>query len=161
MPRPGGSKVHRATADSDGSGFRPVRVGGNGASAPDEGLPPQPELTVVRRRRDFISASRARRHGTGSLLLQARHRRDGTAAIRFGLTCSRKIGNAVVRNRSRRRLREAARIVLRTAGLSGWDYILIGKPGVTAVCRFDRLVSDLRHAVTRVHRPDPRSGPRR
>jgi ribonuclease P protein component len=49
-------------------------------------------------------------------------------AIRVGFTCSRKVGNAVARNRAKRRLREAARLTLPRHGNPGWDYVLIGRP---------------------------------
>ncbi len=110
-----------------------------------------PSLIAIRHRRDFRAASRARRYRAASVIVQARNRRDGQLGVRFGLTCSRKVGNAVVRNRSRRRLREAARIVLGDVGQSGWDYVLIGKPGITATCRFEQLLADLRHALDSVH----------
>ncbi|MCC6006408.1 MAG: ribonuclease P protein component, partial [Rhodobacteraceae bacterium] len=68
-------------------------------------------LEPLRKRSDFLLAARARREGRPGFLLQARPRND-TAPPRLGLTCSRKIGNAVARNRARRRLRAAARAVL-------------------------------------------------
>ena len=108
-------------------------------------------LVTIRHRRDYRAVGRARWFQTKSVIVQARHRRDGLQEIRLGLTCSRKVGNAVARNRSRRRLREAARIVLSDIGQSGWDYVLVGKPGTTATCRFDQLLADLRQAVEKVH----------
>ena len=49
--------------------------------------------------------------------------------MRLGLTVSKKVGNAVVRNRMRRRLRELARAILPEAGVAGADHVLIGRPG--------------------------------
>ena len=112
---------------------------------------PVRSLVTIRHRRDYRAVGRARWFQTKSVIVQARHRRDGLQEIRLGLTCSRKVGNAVARNRSRRRLREAARIVLSDIGQSGWDYVLVGKPGTTATCRFDQLLADLRQAVEKVH----------
>ena len=71
--------------------------------------------------------------------------------MRVGFTCSKKVGNAVARNRAKRRLREVARAVLTREGREGWDYVLIGRPEVTAALPFDQLHSDLRHALARVH----------
>ena len=61
------------------------------------------------------------------LLLRARE--DGDPALRLGLTVSRKIGGAVVRNRMKRRFRALAREVLPESGLAGADLVLIGRPG--------------------------------
>ena len=85
-------------------------------------------------------------------VLQARARRDADAdAIRIGFTCSRKVGNAVARNRAKRRLREIARLVLPGAARPGWDYVLIGRAGATASLPFDRLRDDLERALATLH----------
>lgn len=107
-------------------------------------------LVVLTKRSDFLRAARAKRSGQPSLLLQAR-KRDDTEPPRVGYTCSKKIGNAVTRNRAKRRLREAARIVLGPEGQTGWDYVLIGRPGETTTRPFDALVGDLRRALGKVH----------
>ena len=121
--------------------------------SPDEApaCRPQP-LATIRRRRDFVAARRARSCAATGLVLNARDRRDGASRIRLGLTCSRKVGNAVARNRAKRRLREAARIVLPEDGRPGWDYVLIGRREVTATRKFAELVADLRRALSRLHR---------
>ena len=69
----------------------------------------------------------------------------------MGVTCSRKLGNAVARNRAKRRLREAARAVLPGAARPGWDYALIGRPGATADRPWPLLLGDLRTALARLH----------
>jgi ribonuclease P protein component len=68
--------------------------------------------------------------------------------LRLGFTCSRKVGNAVARNRARRRLREAARRVLAPAP-AGWDIVLIGRPA-TVERAFPALVDDLSSALRRL-----------
>lgn len=73
--------------------------------------------------------------------------------MRVGYTCSKKVGNAVVRNRAKRRLREAARAVLATRGRPGWDYVLIGRPRVTAERPFAQLCEDVAAALARIHAP--------
>jgi len=62
-------------------------------------------------------------------VLLVRDRQDGDAAIRVGFTVTKKIGNAVVRNRMKRRLRALAREFLPTRGINGADHILIGRNG--------------------------------
>ncbi|MEL6768543.1 MAG: ribonuclease P protein component [Pseudomonadota bacterium] len=110
----------------------------------------------LKKRRDFLAAARARRHAAPGVLLQARRRAEGegdNAPIRVGYTCSKKVGNAVARNRAKRRLREAAARLLPAAGRPGWDYVLIGRAGSTAERPFEALVADLRDALVRVHAP--------
>lgn len=107
-------------------------------------------LEVLRKRADFLRAARAKRSGQPGLLLQARKRGD-TDGPRVGYTCSKKIGNAVTRNRAKRRLREAARLVLGSQAQPGWDYVLIGRPSETVSRPFNLLVDDLARAVAKVH----------
>ena len=117
---------------------------------------------VLTRRADFLRAAAARRQGTPAFLLQARPRAPGEAAggLRVGFTCSKKVGNAVARNRAKRRLREIARLVLPQAGRAGWDYVLIGRPGVTATHPFTAMQDDLRRALARLHAgADPAAPP--
>ncbi len=127
-----------------------------GESAPAAETPPAVSFRVerLRKRADFLAASRARRASTPSFTLQARARAaeepDGNA-IRVGFTCSKKVGNAVARNRAKRRLKEAARLTLPRMGRPGWDYVLIGRPEATAARPFDALLTDLEGALSRVH----------
>jgi len=69
---------------------------------------------------------------------------------RFGITVTRKIGNAVVRNRIRRRLREAIRAAAEQAN-PGTDYVLVARPGALTL-QFERLVTDLRTGLAAVGR---------
>ena len=99
-----------------------------------------------------MRASQALRAPTPGFTLQARARPEGeVGGVRVGFTCSKKVGNAVARNRAKRRLREVARTVLPLEGREGWDYVLIGRPGATAALPFAQLLSDLSHALARVH----------
>jgi ribonuclease P protein component len=109
-------------------------------------------LEVLTKRSDFVACSFALRQGTLGIHLQARKRRDGEAdGIRVGFTCSKKVGNAVARNRAKRRLREVARLILPTNGHEGWDYVLVGRKDVTATLPFERLQTDLVRALAKVH----------
>lgn len=114
-------------------------------------------LQTLTRRADFLRAAQARRQGTPGFLLQARRRGTGEAdgtAIRIGFTCSRKLGNAVTRNRAKRRLRALARAVLPLSGRPGWDYVLVGRPEATASRDFAAMLEDLRGALARIHGKD-------
>jgi len=71
--------------------------------------------------------------------------------IRVGFTCSKKVGNAVARNRAKRRLRALSRAVIAECGWTGWDYVLIGRARETASRPFDLLRDDLTRALAKVH----------
>ena len=109
-------------------------------------------LLVIAQRKDFLKPASARRQGTASFLLQARDRRDGDPQTRIGFTASKKIGNAVMRNRAKRRMRELARLVLSELGQPGWDYVLVARPAATVIRDFTDMAADLRSAFTAVHR---------
>ena len=120
--------------------------------APDQDAPAVSVCPVVlTKRRDFIAASHARRQGTLGIHLQGRRRDDGSDVMRVGYTCSKKVGNAVARNRAKRRLREVARLVLPLHGRAGWDYVLVGRTRTTATLPFTQLQTDLIRALDKVH----------
>ena len=110
-------------------------------------------LAVMRRRADFLKAAKARRQSTPGFFLQARKRavQEPGDDMRIGYTCSKKVGNAVARNRAKRRLREIARQVLPGSGRTGWDYVLIGRATATAQRPFTKLCTDLQNALTKIH----------
>lgn len=120
-------------------------------------------VEMLRHRAQFLRAAKARRQSTPGFLLQARRRDEADAGptIRVGFTCSKKLGNAVSRNRAKRRLRAVAREILPREGQPGWDYVLIGRPQATIERPFGALKSDLRFALERIHRDAAPKTPRR
>ena len=87
-------------------------------------------------------------------MLQSRARGD-EAPPRVGYTVSKKVGNAVVRNRVRRRLREVVRLSGAARMQTGRDYVLVGRRAALDLA-FDRLIDDMSGALTRVNRADRR-----
>jgi ribonuclease P protein component len=108
-----------------------------------------PPLERLKKRADFLAAAKGFACARGAVLAQARERDDGTAAIRVGFTATRRIGGAVVRNRAKRRLREAARQMLPTLGRPGCDYVLIARGGVGSR-PWLRLLDDVKSALIRL-----------
>ena len=84
-------------------------------------------LSVIRKRADFLAANRGLRVARPGFVLLARP--NGGHGKRFGITVTKKIGNAVVRNRMKRRFRELLRDALPAEGLADHDHILIGRAG--------------------------------
>ena len=109
-----------------------------------------PRLDTLRRRADFVAAARARYQGAPGLTVQMRDRGDDDPTVRVGFTCSKKVGNAVARNRAKRRLREIARLDLPHLAKPGHDYVLIGKRDVTATRPFADLRADLARALAKL-----------
>jgi ribonuclease P protein component len=104
----------------------------------------------LKRRRDFLrAAGRGRKAAAPGLVLQAVACDDGGAGLRCGFTVSKRVGNAVVRNRVRRRLRAIAAEVLPTRAAAGFDYVLIGR-AATADRSYDALRRDLIAALSRL-----------
>ena len=99
-------------------------------------------LERLKQRKDFLRLAHAKRVHSTSFVLQAYDRGDAQA-LRVGFTCSKKVGNAVARNRAKRRLREIARLILPQFGQIGHDYVLIGRANVTASTKFTALQDEL------------------
>lgn len=94
------------------------------------------------------AAAKGQKAPMPGVVLQALPRDDGEPA-RLGFTVTKKIGNAVIRNRTRRRLKEAVRLVLAEHPVSGADLVLIGRAG-TAGRDFGALQDDVRRALAKV-----------
>jgi ribonuclease P protein component len=107
----------------------------------------------LRHRADFLAAAAAVKVSnkaltTKAFIVQMRDRCDGNPA-RVGFTVSKKVGNAVERNRIRRRLREVVRQASGDAVRPGHDYVLIGRRAGLSIA-FDGLVEDLKSALQRL-----------
>jgi ribonuclease P protein component len=103
----------------------------------------------LRQRADFLAAATGVRAPASGFVLQAVDRRED-GPVRVGFTVSKKVGNAVERNRVRRRLREVIRLSSEARMRPGHDYVLIGRRAALEL-PFDRLVEDFARALGRVH----------
>lgn len=102
----------------------------------------------LKRRAEFLRvASKGRKAPMPGVVLQAL-KRDDDAPARIGFTVTKKVGNAVIRNRTRRRLKEAARLLLGQNGLTGVDLVLIGRDG-TRKRNFLTLQDDITRAMAK------------
>lgn len=109
-------------------------------------------ISRIKVRADFLAAAKATYQARGAVVVQARKRED-SEEIRSGFTATKKIGNAVIRNRAKRRLREAARLLLPLHGLPGHDYVFIARNG-TADRDWQGLLDDVKAALIRLARPN-------
>lgn len=121
-------------------------------------------LTVIRRRADFLAANRGLRVARPGFVLLARP--NEAQGKRYGVTVTKRIGNAVVRNRMKRRFRELLRDALPAEGLPDHDHVLIGREG--GIERdFGQMRAELSAALARLAQGKgdpprkPRTGPRR
>ena len=106
----------------------------------------------LRRRTDFRAAAAGLRASVGAFVVQARRRAED-GPVRIGFTVSRQVGNAVERNRVRRRLREMVRLSRGGGMQDGHDYVLIGRRTALAA-PFGQMRQELDTALSRIHDPE-------
>jgi ribonuclease P protein component len=112
-------------------------------------LPPAPRFPKIERlkkRPDFLKAAKAPNLARGAVFMQMRPRHDDDPLIRVGFTATKKIGGSVERNRAKRRLREAARLLLPLHGRPCCDYVFIARGG-TGQRAWGRLLDDVKTAL--------------
>lgn len=112
-------------------------------------------LATLKKRADFlrIAARRSRAVRPGFILQAAPRPAAGEGdIIRIGFTASRKVGNAVARNRAKRRLRAISAAILPRLGRRDMDYVLVARAG-TGAQPYAELLGDLESALRQVHRP--------
>ncbi len=108
------------------------------------------KLGVLKKRSEFLYVRNGLYSAKGGVVVQMRENQDRTG-IGIGFTATKKIGNAVIRNRAKRRLREVARALLPELGLSGHDYVFIARDGTTAR-QWTDLLDDTRKALITLSR---------
>jgi len=102
----------------------------------------------LKKRADFLACAQAPACAKGAILVQARPR-DERPLVRAGFTATKRIGGAVQRNRAKRRMREAARLLLPQFAKPGFDYVFIARGGVTTR-PWARLLDDVKSALIRL-----------
>jgi len=136
-------------------------------NSPPDSPSAAPKLRIdhLRKRADFLAAARHMRRVCGAVTLEMAptppDQIHNPQTMRLGFTASKKIGNAVARNRAKRRLRAAAYALLPLSGRAGHDYVLVARAGILAR-DFAALKDDIAEAARAAHRKlDAQSTPDR
>ncbi len=109
-------------------------------------------VSRLKKRQEFLHvAASGNKMVTRTMVLQYRQQMPVSACTRVGFTVSRKQGNAVARNRIRRRLKEAFRLTQTEIGVSGWDVVVIGRH-TAKQCPFRTIEQDMRYALSKLSR---------
>jgi ribonuclease P protein component len=106
------------------------------------------KIERLKKRPDFLACAQGAHCARGAVVIQARLR-DQQPLVRAGFTATKRIGGAVERNRAKRRMREAARLLLPGLASPGFDYVFIARGGVTTR-PWPRLLDDVKSALIRL-----------
>ena len=107
------------------------------------------KIERLKKRPDFLACAQASSCARGAVLVQARPRGDDAPLVRAGFTATKRSGGAVERNRAKRRLRDAARLLLPALASPGFDYVFVARGGVTTR-PWPRLLDDVKSALIRL-----------
>ena len=110
---------------------------------------PAPAIQRLTKRPEFLACAQAPSCARGAVVIQARPRNDDQPLVRAGFTATKRIGGSVERNRAKRRLREAARLLLPELASPGFDYVFVARGGVTTR-PWPRLLDDVKSALIRL-----------
>jgi ribonuclease P protein component len=110
-----------------------------------------PKILTFKKRKDFLRVAAGFHVVTHNLVLQATRSLCDTEDIWVGFTATKKIGNAVCRNRSKRRLRAIAREALASWAASHVDYVFIARNS-TFCCDYSELLQDAIYAIKKINK---------
>ncbi|MEZ5758398.1 MAG: ribonuclease P protein component [Emcibacteraceae bacterium] len=110
------------------------------------------KIETLKKRSDFLRVAETRKKWISpAIILQVAKQKDNVSdKIRVGYTASKKVGNAVLRNRAKRRMREAAQLVMSENGVKNHDYVLIARKEITER-PYIELIRDLKWSLKRLH----------
>lgn len=106
-------------------------------------------INGLKKRSEFLFVAQGKKASGRFLSLQARQNEKSPNLIKFGLTASKKVGNAVMRNRARRRLKVALKAALEQNGQLGFDYVAIARPQ-TIDANWKALLDEVQFLVKRL-----------
>ena len=109
------------------------------------------KILTFKKRKDFLRVAQSFHVATHNMGRQAAHSLSAMPDIMTGYTATKRIGNAVIRNKSKRRLRAIARDVLPHYAAPGVDYVFIARIS-TAKCNFKELKNDVIYAIKRINK---------
>ncbi len=107
------------------------------------------KLGRLKKRSEFLYVRNGRYQARPTLVIQMRRHAERQDGVNVGFTATKKIGNAVVRNRCKRRMRELATALLPIHGKPGFDYVFIAR-AKTAEAQWQNLLKDVEKALLRL-----------
>lgn len=109
-------------------------------------------MHILKKRSDFLKAAKGLKYVSRGFVLQSvPHHENVEHSVRIGFTASKKVGNAVNRNRAKRRLRELAQNVALKLAQNGFDYVFIARKSILDM-EFAALEQDVAKAIKHIER---------